>query len=215
MRLKIALAVATAAWFGTTAGAQDEKSIAGLRAALIALSPSTVDPNEAELLSATAHATSRQCAKDYGVTGDPAFHNYLIHIGVKKKGICADYTNDIGARLREMRFKTLVLHWGTAWEKESSENNALIVTARNQSFFEGIVLDGWRRAGRLFWCHVMDDEEYEAGRHGLLGHLGGHNRTGITAWKEDLQRTALLQPQQPPPPPEPRPNHTASPGPKH
>ena len=195
MRFKLVLILTVSVFCGTTAWGQDEKSIKDLRDALIALSPRTVDPREAQSLSETAHLTSRQCAREYGVTGDPAVHNFLINIGVKKKGICADYTHDIGARLREMRFKTLVLHWGIAWEKESSENNALIVTARNQSFYDGIVLDGWRRAGRLFWCHVKDDDEYEAGRHGFLGHLGGHARTGITAWKEDPQGTASLQPQ--------------------
>jgi hypothetical protein len=192
--LKITLVSVVAITLTPTAPAQDEKSIADLRNALIALSPKTVDPREAQLLSETAHRTSLQCARDYGVKGDPAVHNYLIHIGVKKKGICADYTHDIGARLRELRFRTLVLHWGTAWEKESDENNALIVTAVNQSFYDGIVLDGWRRAGRLFWVHVKDDAEYETGRHGFLGHLGGHARTYITAWKEDPQGTRSLQP---------------------
>jgi len=200
---KTLLAIGIASCFGITAPAQDEKSINGLRDALIALSPQTVDPREAALLSEAAHRSSRECAREYSVTGDPAFHNYLVRIGVKKRGICADYTHDIGARLREMRFKTVVLHWGTAWEKESDENNALIVTARNQSFYDGIVLDGWRRAGRLFWCALKDDAEYESGRHGFLGHLGGRARTGITAWKEDLQGTASLQP--PPLPPKPQP----------
>lgn len=144
-------------------------------------------------MSETAHRRSRECAREYGVHGDPAIHNYLIRIGVKKKGICADYTRDIGATLKALHFKTLVLHWGAAWAKESDENNALVVTARNQPFLDGIVLDGWRRSGRLFWCKVRDDAEYEAGRHGFLGHLGGRVRTGITAWKEDLQETALLQ----------------------
>lgn len=185
-----------------TAFAQDDKSINDLRNALIALSPGTVDPREAALLSETAHRASRQCAREYGVQGDPAVHNFLIHSGVKKKGICADYTHDIGAKLKELRFKTLILHWGAAWPKESDENNALVVTARNQPFLDGIVLDGWRRGGRLFWCKVKDDKEYESGRHGFLGHLGGGTRTGITAWKEDLQETALLQPQ---PTPTPRP----------
>jgi hypothetical protein len=179
--------------FATAGWAQDEKSINELRDALVALSPRTVDRHEAELMSVTAHATSRQLAREYGVHGDPAFHNYLIHIGVKKKGICADYTRDIGARLKEFHFKTLVLHWGAAYAKESDENNALVVTARNQPFQEGIVLDGWRRGGRLFWCTVKNDTEYEAGRRGLLGHMGGHLHTGITAWKEDLQETARLQ----------------------
>jgi hypothetical protein len=195
--LTFGLAIAASSLF-----AQDEKSIAGLRDALIALSP-TVDHREAALLAETAHMRSRQCAREYGVVGDPAVHNYLIHIGVKKKGICADYTHDIGATLRDLRFKTLVLHWGAAWAKESDENNALVVTARNQPFLDGIVLDGWRRAGRLFWCKVKDDAEYESGRHGFLGHLGGGTRTGITAWKEDLQETALLQPA-----PAPKPKQT-------
>jgi hypothetical protein len=194
VNLRFALTVTLSVCFWLSASAQDKESIYNLRNALIALSPRTVDPHEAELLSTTAHATSRQLAREYGVIGDPAFHNYLINIGLKKKGICADYTRDIGARLREMRFKTLVLHWGAAWAKESEENNALVITARNQPFLDGIVLDGWRRAGRLFWCPVKDDAEYESGRHGFLGHLGGHVRTGITAWKEDLQETAALQP---------------------
>src|SRR5205085_4803304 len=155
--------------------------------------PRTVDPREAAVLSETAHHMSRQLAREYGVTGDPAVHNYLIHIGLKKKGICADYTRDIGAKLKEFRFKTLVLHWGAAWAKESDENNALVVTAKNQPFLDGIVLDGWRRAGRLFWCKVKDDWEYEAGHHGFLGHLGGRVHTGMTAWKEDLQESTLLQ----------------------
>ncbi|HST29206.1 MAG TPA: hypothetical protein VLK27_00015 [Chthoniobacterales bacterium] len=198
------LTIAISVGCGITVWAQDEKSIHDLTAALIALSPRTVDPREAELLSETAHHSSRECAKEYGVTGDPAVHNYLIHIGVKKRGICADYTHDIGARLRDLRFKTLIIHWGTAWEKESDENNALIVTAQNQSFYEGIVLDGWRRAGRLFWIHVKDDAEYETGRHGFLGHIGGHARTYTTAWKEDPQGTRSLQPQPLPPKSQPK-----------
>jgi len=180
--------------------AQDGKSINDLRNALVALAPRTVDPREAELLSVTAHTMSRQLAREYGVHGDPAIHNYLINIGAKKRGICADYTRDIGARLKELGFKTLFLHWGAAFAKESDENNALVVTALNQPFEDGIVLDGWRRGGRLFWCHVKDDHEYEAGRHFLLGHVGGRPNTGITAWKEDLQETALLQPEPTPTP---------------
>jgi hypothetical protein len=179
--------------FATAVWAEDEKSIIDLRDAVVALSPRTVDPREAEVLSVTAHNMSRQLAREYGVTGDPAVHNFLINVGAKKRGICADYTRDIGARLKELRFKTLMLHWGAAYAKESDENNALVVTARNQPFQDGIVLDGWRRGGRLFWCPVKSDPEYEAGRRGLLGHLGGHLHTGITAWKEDLQETAWLQ----------------------
>jgi hypothetical protein len=178
--------------------ARDEKSINDLRDALVALSPHNVDPHEAELLSVTAHTTSRRLAREYGVTWDPAIHNFLINIGAKKRGICADYTRDIGARLKEFHFKTLVLHWGAAYAKESDENNGLVVTARNQPFIDGIVLDGWRKAGRLFWCPVKSDREYEIGHRYLVGQLGGHPRSGVTAWKEDLQESARLQDNQTP-----------------
>ena len=178
--------------------AKDEESIKGLRDALVALAPD-VDPHEADLLSVTAHTTSRRLAREYGVTWDPAIHNFLINIGVKKRGICADYTRDIGACLKEFHFKTLVLHWGAAYAKQADENNGLVVTARNQPFLDGIVLDGWRKAGRLFWCPVKKDREYEVGRRNLLGQLGGHPHSGITAWREDLQESALLQEDRPSP----------------
>jgi hypothetical protein len=197
VNFRIALAGALVLCFATTVWPQDEKSIADLRNALTALSPRTVDSNEAALLSETAHHMSRQLAREYGVTGDPAVHNYLIRIGARKRGICADYVHDMGAGLRELRFKTLALHWGTAWEKESTENNGLIVTARNQPFMDGIVLDGWRRAGRLFWCRVRDDHEYEIELYPSLNQLGKQSHSGITAWKEDPKGTAYLQPQQP------------------
>src|ERR1700675_1068921 len=108
----------------TAVGAKDEKSINDLRDALVALAPHNVHPHEAELLSVTAHNMSRQLAREYGVTGDPAVHNFLINVGAKKRGICADYTRDIGSRLKEFHFKTLVLHWGAAYAKESDENHA-------------------------------------------------------------------------------------------
>jgi hypothetical protein len=81
--------------------------------------------------------------------------------------------------------KTLVLHWGEAYPNTTSENNALVVTARNQRFEDGILLDGWRRAGRLFWCPVKKDDEYEVEQH--YGH------SGITMWRENMKWSAWLQ----------------------
>lgn len=175
------------------AGAEDEESIKGLRAALVALAPS-VDPGEADLFSVTVHTKSRSLAREYGVTGDPAFHNFLINTGQRKRGYCAHYARDIGTRLKELQFKTLVLHWGAYYPHTSDESNCLVVTARNQPFQDGIVIDGWRHGGRLFWCAVRKDFEYEWHRQPTPF---GHPHTGITAWKEDMQETAWLQAYQP------------------
>ena len=176
-----------------TAWAEDEESIKGLRDALVALSP-TVDPGEADLFSVTVHTKARSLAHEYGVTGDPSFHNFLINTGQRKRGYCAHYVRDIGTRLKELQFKTLVMHWGAFYPKTSDESNCIVVTARNQRFEDGIVIDAWRRGGRLFWCAVKKDYEYE--RHHRVSPLG-HSHTGITGWKEDMQETAWLQEYQP------------------
>jgi len=168
----------------SAACARDERSIKDLSKALAALAPD-VDPSEAELVSVTAHTTARSLAREYRVVLNPEFTVFLVNIGLRQRGWCGHWTRDIGARLKELKLKTLVLHWGAAYAGTSSENNCLVVTARNQPFQDGIIIDGWRRAGRLFWCAVRKDDEYEVEQH--YGH------SGITTWKEDALYTAWLQ----------------------
>jgi len=166
------------------ATATDERSIKGLSKALAGLAHD-VDPAEAELLSVTAHTKARSLKRDYRVVLNPEFTVFLVNIGMRKRGWCGHWAQDIGARLKELNLKTLVLHWGVAYDHTSSENNCLVVTARNQPFQDGIILDGWRRAGRLFWCPVVKDDEYEMEQH--YGH------SGITMWRENMQWSAWLQ----------------------
>ena len=157
---------------GNAAWAIDDESIIGLRDALITLSPS-VDPAEAAVISVTAHTTSRRLAQEYRVVGPPAFQNFLIHVGVRERGFCFDWARDIGARLKELKPKTLVLHWGAAFAGTRRENNCLVATARGQSFPDGIVIDGWRKAGRLWWSSVSKDSQ--------------------NIWEEDMRETSWLQ----------------------
>ncbi|MGE5208098.1 MAG: hypothetical protein ACM3KL_02080 [Alphaproteobacteria bacterium] len=166
------------------AHASDERSIKDLAKALTALGPD-VDPAEAQLLSETAHIKSRALKKEYRVVLNPEFTVFLVNIGMRKRGWCGHWAQDLGARLKELKLKTLVLHWGEAYPNTSSENNALVVTARNQPFVDGMLLDAWRRAGRLFWCQVRKDDEYEVEQH--YGH------SGITVWKENMSWSAWLQ----------------------
>jgi hypothetical protein len=178
--------------------AKDEKSIKKLRDALVALAPD-VDPGEAELLSVTAHTASRNLAREYGLLWSPIFQNFLIHMGKRQRGYCGHYARDIGERLKELRLKTLVLHWGAAFAGTEDESNCLVVTARNQRFQDGIVIDGWRWAGRLFWSPLKKDSEYDLGHlaerraeNPLLQHPPTAPQHG-SAWKENALYTAWLQ----------------------
>ena len=156
----------------TPAWASDERSIKDLTKALVALAPD-VDPAEAQSLSVTAHTKARSLKKEYRVVLNPEFTVFLYNIGMRKRGWCGHWAQDIGAELKELKLKTLVLHWGEAYPNTTSENNALVVTARNLPFQDGIIIDGWRRAGRLYWAKVTKDDEYQ--------------------WKEDASYTAWLQ----------------------
>ena len=171
----------------------DERSIKKLRDALVALAPD-VDPGEAELVSVTAHTTSRSLAREYRVVWFSGFQNLLIHMGKRQRGICGDYTRDIGERLKELRLKTLVLHWGAAYAGTPAENNSLVVTARNQPFEEGIIMDGWRDSGRLFWCPLKKDTAYRRVENPFLQRSpDGRALDNSSAWKEDPLYTAWLQ----------------------
>jgi hypothetical protein len=155
----------------STAHAMDEKSIQGFRDAIIKLGPG-VDPAEAEAVSATAHHTARQLARDYRVVGPAVFQNFLIHVGARQRGYCWHWARDIGTKLKDLRLKTLYLHWGAADAGTHLEHNVIIVTLPGQSFRQGYIIDGWRNAGRLCWWPVLKDSSYH--------------------WKEDLQETAWL-----------------------
>jgi hypothetical protein len=104
--------------------------------------------------------------------GPAVFQNFLIHIGARQRGFCWHWARDIGTRLKELRLKTLYLHWGAADAGTHLEHNVIVVTARNQSFREGYIIDGWRNAGRLCWWPVTKDSSY--------------------VWKEDPSETAWL-----------------------
>jgi hypothetical protein len=173
--------------------ARDERSIKKLRDALAALAPD-VDPGEAELVSVTAHTASRSLAREYRAVWFSGFQNLLIRMGKRQRGYCGHYTRDIGERLKELRLKTLVLHWGAAYAGTPGENNGLVVTARNQPFEEGIVMDGWRNSGQLFWCPLEEDIGYRRVPSPFLERSpDGGVLNNSTAWKEDPLYTAWLQ----------------------
>src|SRR4029078_1559639 len=164
--------------------AGDERSIKDLAKALTGLS-SDVDPAEAQAISYTAHTTARRLKKEYRVALNPEFTVFLYNVGLRKRGWCGHWAQDIGAELIKLEPKTLVLHWGEAFPDTTSENKALVVSARNHPFADGILVDGWRRAGRLFWCPVIKDYEYEKEQH--YGH------SGITMGKENMKWSARLR----------------------
>lgn len=123
---------------------------------------SGVDPEEARRAARVAIAYSRQLAKDYDIAGSPIFHNIMVNLGLRDRGLCVDWTHDLMVRLQKEHFHSLDLHWGVA-NYESPfrlEHSTVIVSARGESMQQGLVLDGWRHSGELYWAPANDDPGY-------------------------------------------------------
>ncbi|VGO22075.1 hypothetical protein [Pontiella sulfatireligans] len=56
-----------------------------------------------------------------------------------------------------MDLSSLEVHWAFARAGTMREHNAVVITAWGHLFETGIVLDAWRRSGKLYWNHVGAD----------------------------------------------------------
>jgi hypothetical protein len=87
----------------------------------------------------------------------PTFHSFLINIGIKKAGYCYQFATELLLRLEALNLKTLEQHWGESDAGTDTEHNVIVITARGQPFAQGIMLDNWRRSGRLLWGPLHGD----------------------------------------------------------
>jgi hypothetical protein len=141
---------------GPEALAYREK-IAALRNDLAALNGLT-NLTEAGQLAETAISYSYHLAEEYRLVRPPILHNLLVRIGLRDRGLCYQWTEDLMRRLYLLELKNFQLHWGVAYRgSEFREHNTVVVTARGQPFAYGIVLDPWRNSGELYWARVKND----------------------------------------------------------
>jgi hypothetical protein len=138
--------------------ATDSANAEALANHLAALSP-RVDRKEAILVADCAYATVARLRKEYRMFATPIFNNFLVYHGLKKRGYCYQWTEDLLLALDTLKLKTVELHWGEAHAGTWMENNCLVVTAKGQPFDRGMILDCWRHFGHLRWNLVPSDED--------------------------------------------------------
>ena len=121
------------------------------------LSPS-VDPTEAALAAETACACAWQLRQEYRVVGTPWFHNMLVNVGIRKRGLCYQWADDLTASLEALQLRTLVLSRAVARLGTRHEHSGVVLTAPGVRFEHSIVLDAWRHSGQLHWAKVRQDK---------------------------------------------------------
>src|SRR5881392_1008988 len=118
-----------------------------------------VDPNEATLVAQCAFSTVARLRQEYRMFGTPIFNNFLVYHGLRKRGYCYQWSEDLLLALDTLKLKTLELHWGEAYAGTYRENNCVVVTAKGQMFDRGMILECWRHFGHLRWNLVPSDED--------------------------------------------------------
>jgi hypothetical protein len=134
------------------------KKIDSLQHDLTALSNNT-DPAEARKLAETGIVYSLHLADEYQLVKEPHLHNILVNMGLKNRGLCFQWAEDLMKQFKTLDLKTFSFHEAVAYKgKRFHEHNTVVVTARGKDFFDGIVLDPWRDSGDLYWIHVKADK---------------------------------------------------------
>lgn len=91
--------------------------------------------------------------------GTPIFNNFLIYHGLRKRGYCYQWSEDLLIALDKLNLKSLELRWGEYDPNTWRENNCIVVTAKGQPFKRGIMLECWRHLGHLYFGPVASDWE--------------------------------------------------------
>ena len=86
------------------------------------------------------------------------FHNVLVNLGLRKRGLCFQWADDLSAKLESLELRTLQVRRGAARLETRREHSSVVLTAPGQAFDRGIVLDAWRHSGRLYWGPVQEDK---------------------------------------------------------
>lgn len=120
------------------------------------LSP-TISAEEASRLATTAINESAKMSRDFKPFCFPWMNNALVNTGLRKRGLCYQWRDDLFPHLFRLGLKTMDLHLASARRATMLEHNGIVVTAKGRPFAEGIILDPWRRGGRLWWGTMKQD----------------------------------------------------------
>ncbi|PPB79873.1 hypothetical protein LV82_02430 [Albidovulum inexpectatum] len=139
---------------------RDPDIVRALQAAIADLS-SDVLPEEAARAAHIAHDWPLELARRYRVTDPPLIHNTKVNLGLRERGLCWHWAEDMQRRLQAEQFRSLEIRRAIALPSGIGiDHSTAVIVARGRPIEEGIVIDPWRWGGRLFWAPVAKDVRY-------------------------------------------------------
>ncbi len=135
-----------------------DDSVQKLSREIASLSP-TIDKKEALDIALFSTSYTKRLANSYHLVGFPKFQNFLINIGIKKKGYCYNYANDLASALLHRGYKTVSIYRAAHKRFTYFEHNCVVITPKERNDI-GVILDGWRHAGTLYFDYMKSDRKH-------------------------------------------------------
>lgn len=120
-----------------------------------------IDKEESKQVAFDAINYSKYLANEYKVVAPALFHNTLINMNIKSRGLCYHYANDLLRYLKKKEYKSFKFIKTIANRGEYFEHSSIALTTDNTSFENSIVLDAWRDTGNLFYSKIKNDTKYK------------------------------------------------------
>jgi len=123
---------------------------------------SKIPQSEAMQLSKDIFRKTEQLTEEFEMTYPPQFHNFLVTVGIRKKGLCYHWSDALYLYLSKKHYPSFEFHlMGANVGEYLFEHNALVVVAKGGKIKEGIIIDPWRDSGELYFSKVGDDPDYK------------------------------------------------------
>ena len=119
-----------------------------------------INQSEAKKVASIAIEYSKFLANEYDLVAPPLYHNSLVQMGLRKRGLCFHFAEDLIKKLKELNLKTLDLRWVVHDKAEYWEHSSIVLSAKGKPIQEGIIMDAWRNSGKLYWNHFEKDIRY-------------------------------------------------------
>ncbi len=104
---------------------------------------------EATRIASVAVAASREQAARYEVAMPGWWHNMMVNAGMKERGLCWQWMEDIFPKLRALDTRSFQIVCGVRNPGTRREHHCVVAIPTGRPFEDGLVLDPWVKGGEL------------------------------------------------------------------
>ncbi len=93
---------------------------------------------------------------------EPHINNFFINIGIKDKGLCYQWSDELYRYFSHKKYKYFTFHILVANKGDYFfEHNVLVITSKKGRIMDGIIIDPWRDSKNLYISTVKNDNAYK------------------------------------------------------